>query len=90
MTTECCRQRWLLSARQVQSKFFRLAGARRSDKVERNLAVTIDVKARDDRRCVVLALIVQWFQRNRYQLAHCAKARFQAQGRKMRTLAEGH
>ena len=58
MTTECCRQRWLLSARQVQSKFFRLAGARRSDKVERNLAVTIDVKARDDRRCVVLALIV--------------------------------
>ena len=39
----------------MQSKFFRLAGARRSDEVERNLAVTIDVKARDDRRCVVLA-----------------------------------
>ena len=32
----------------------------------------------------------QWFQRNRYQLAHCAKASFQAQGRKMRTLTEGH
>ena len=31
----------------------------------------------------------QWFQRNRYQLAHCAKASFQAQGRKMRTLTEG-